>query len=179
MRVRFHPHDGGLSAGYSRHRFLQLMRMPVSANHRCPNIISCSPSPTTSMGVLTFHLSTISVSSMECIIGIVCFPSNPLTLQRVLRGIGRMPKKCFTIFIKTVSMKVYLLALVLMSKEVLMPNPLLLTVHTIINTSPSSNRLRSTSANSVPFAPEEESSLRVPRFPAQNRVPPGPLALPV
>jgi hypothetical protein len=45
-----------------------------------------------------------------------------------------------------------------------MPNPLLLTIHDSVNTALSSNWLRSTSATSILYSPEEESSFKATRF---------------
>jgi hypothetical protein len=102
---------------------------------------------------------------MKWVIKADCRPSNPLTLQGFLSRTGLMPRKLPIVFAKLVSMKVYPLAPVSMREVVLMPNPLLLTVHGRVNTSPSSNWLKSTSAISIPYGPEEETSFRSVLFP--------------
>ncbi|KAH0556258.1 hypothetical protein GP486_005816 [Trichoglossum hirsutum] len=85
-------------------------------------------------------------------------------MSSILRGDDDTPKKRSTTFANFVSMKVYLLAPVSMREEVLIPSPLLLTVHDRVNAIPPSNRLKSTSTTSIPFGLEEKTFFRATRF---------------
>src|SRR5436309_5035092 len=104
------------------------------------------------------------MSSREWVIGVVCIPSNPLTLHGDFKGIDSTPRNRAIVSANLVSTNVYPLAPVSMREEDLIPSPLLLTVHGRVNAFSPNSWLRSTSVTSIPYVPEEESSVRGPYF---------------
>jgi hypothetical protein len=168
VRILPHFHSFNMLSGHIRYLFLQLTRTLVFTNYLCHKIMSYSPRPMISMGVHIRYLSTISTSSIEYVIAVVYWPLKPLTLQDTLRGDSGILRKCSTVFVNFVSIKVCPLALVSISEEVLIPSLLLLTTYDRVKTVPSNNWLRSTSATSIPFNLEEKTSFKAPHF-----LPPG------
>ena len=101
---------------------------------------------------------------MEWVIGVVLWPSNPLTLHGLSSGAGFTPRNRSIVFMNLVSINIYPLAPVSMREEAFIPSPLLLTIHGRVNAFPPSNWLKSTSATSTRYGPEEETFFRGLRF---------------